>query len=133
MWERERERERERWRTVIIDTILGHIFESQSGIAWVYIISSNLHHIFLMHIEIHISEPFFFFVLLNLGANTPAAGTLDNTSCQLGWPLLSRILWLFLLLYNFLNAHTFSFQFSIHVIHFHCPFFTQVQYPVLKS
>ena len=29
-------------------------------------------------------------------------------------------------LYNILNAHTFSFRYPIHVIHFHCPLFKQV-------
>ena len=86
MGEREREREREReksdnydWHYVGTD-----IFKSQSGTAWVYIISSDLLHTFLSHVAIHISEPFFF-VLLNPGAT----GAQDDKSCLLSWPLLS--------------------------------------------
>ena len=60
-----------------------------------------------------------------------------------GWPVYSlaaQQIWLnltdhvtLLSLYYILNADTFFFWFPIHAIHFRCPMFRQVQYPVLKS
>ena len=94
---------------------VGHIFESQS---------SDLHHIFLNHVEIHISEPFIF-VLFDLGV---AALRLVTKTTRLVYsayrfspnnrpPYSLVIIWFSERLHIFL-------RFSNHVIHFCCPLFT---------
>ena len=62
-------------------------------------------------------------------------GTCPPLSRSPVYSLLSKWLtaWLFLSIYNFLNANICTFWFPIHTIDFCCPLFTQVQYPVLKS
>ena len=59
---------------------MGYIFESQSRTASVHILSSDLHHVFLSHIKIDMTEPFFF-VLLNPGRGVHCSR----------WPLLTWV------------------------------------------
>ena len=126
--ERERERERERETENCSDWhhVRNDIFQSQSRTAWIYYISSDLHHYFLTHVEIHISE-LFFFVLLNPGPTVPG---LRSRRCFLSTPLtaslLTDCLTLLFSLYNFLNAHTFSFWFSIYFLLLRSFWFTQL-------
>ena len=100
--ERERERERETMtpirmdyyrRTAMINTTLRQTFQSQFRISVVYILSLDLHDIFLTYVEIPISERLFF-VLLRLRAVAPGWSPI--------WPVLSTRLTASLLMTDFL-------------------------------
>ena len=102
MGDRERQRD---WGLLWLTSSWLDIFQSKSESIWLYIISSDLNHIFLTHVEIHISELFFF--MFNSAA-TPIPGWRPRRrvlSTRLTASLLTDRLTL-LSLSNFLNAHT---------------------------
>ena len=94
---------------------MGHIFKSQSGT------TRFTSYLLTLHWDTYfrtISQP----------GLLPSPLPVDLFTCWLftesDWtsPLIANLL----SLYNILNAHTFSFQFPIHTIHFCYPLFTQV-------
>ena len=110
MWERDRKMDFYHWHHIGTD-----IFQSQSGTAWVYNISSilTLRYIFQ-------NLPFSWFS--SRGPTTPGW-------CP-RWCILSTQLTASLLMTNHLSyiifwmPTNFSYQFSIHMTHFHCLLFT---------
>ena len=62
-------------------------WESHSETDWVQTISSDLHHIYLTHVEIHILEPFFIMILNPEAAPIRLAPKTTHLVLH-GWPLL---------------------------------------------
>ena len=102
-----------------------HIFKSQSGTAWVYLISSKL---MLRYIFQNLSSLCF----STWGSPLWVPPKIMHLVYMLAGLWITDSMTL-LSLYNILNVHTFSFCFLFHMVHFYCPLFAQVQYPVLKS
>ena len=103
------------------------IFQSPSRTLWTYIISlslSDLHHVFLINVVIHISEPSYF----SRRGDRTQAGIRDDASCLLDWSLLSWWLntWFSCHYRIFWKLTHFPFRLSIYVIHFCCPLFNQL-------